>query len=277
MLVLSILSYKINNSQEYIGHVGEIETFKHISNDVKFIPSLLTRSKTIALLSKNGKTLYLAFAGTHDINDAIKDIDFNQVLPDNEPLDSLRKPIDIRRSSDLESCHTEPCGLNIKFHDGFYDQCKGLCTSITKAVEEFITNGGENIVLTGHSSGGCVASMIAYYLVKELTLGNISVITFGSPYFTNKFGAKWFELNTAYTRVIINRDPIPNLPKFDPLILEYEHVDASVFIKHGRVTTYIKKKMTLYRFIKRIFYPHTLHYHKTATYLQKLNAVIDKL
>lgn len=255
MLLLCGISYGIKNSEIYMPKSYEEDMFKVLSTKIKIIPSMFPKAQTIAIESKDTKTLFIAFAGTHDIHDIIDDLEYPQVVSD--------------------------YSHDIKFFEGFYKEFTGLTTSIRKTVEEFLLH-GDTIYLTGHSSGGCVASIVAYFLynVLENTKGiKIKVITFGSPYFTNNVGAKWFEENIDYTRVVIDKDPIPNLPQVNPInrIPKYFHImknfiyvkNNSVFI--NKVPEFIPSWFNFtFDYLNRKF---SLYFHKINTYKSKLNGI----
>lgn len=217
MLMLCRISYDIKISGNYIPKIDEVDTFQNLSKDISVIPSQLVEAQTIAILSNDKKTIYIAFAGTHDIHDILDDLEYPQVSP--------RLKI----------------SEEIKFFEGFYREFQGLATSVTNVIEKFIQNGGNNIYLTGHSSGGCTASIFAYYLknmpINPITC-SINVFTFGSPYFTNLYGAKWFENNVNYTRIEIDKDPIPNLPQVNIIgrVPKYFHItQRHIYIKNNTI------------------------------------------
>lgn len=250
MLDLSILSYNVSKSQLCSQNDTHTDIFNILSEKISFIPSLLIESRTISILSQDNKTLYIAFAGTHDVNDEVSDVEFLQVYPQ------------------LESNEV------IKFHEGFYIQFTALKINITLAVQSFMACGGTNICLIGHSSGGCVASITAYYLKQILQINNIKVMTFGSPYFTNFAGASWFEINCAYTRVEIDKDPVPSIPTLDIELERYFHIKTTyLFIKNN--TVFLNKPhvpISVCNFVIRLIQRRmNIYYHRTQTYKNKLD------
>jgi hypothetical protein len=253
MLVLANLSYYISGSQIYTPKHNETCAFYNMSNIITFVPSLLPKSQTILLMSKDLKNMYISFAGTHDTYDEISDLDFLQVRPKLNPLEEIR------------------------FHNGFYKQFLALKDSIKNIVESFKLDGGINIYLIGHSSGGCVASITAYYLTYVLKIPNINVTTFGSPFFTNKYGSTWFNSSINYTRVEINRDPVPKVPEFDLMAERYFHVSKRhIFIKKNKIHLNGVKKPFTWRNIFKICENNKpdIYFHRLETYKTKLENII---
>lgn len=248
MLDLAILSYVISKSQLYVETNRNITVFDTLLNQINFIPSLLPQSKTISVVSKDYKILYIVFAGTHDVNDEISDVEISQVCVNTQ--------------------------LNIKFHEGFHNQFIALQENITSVVNNFTKAGGTNICLIGHSSGGCVASITAYYLSCVLHINNLKVVTYGSPYFTNSVGAQWFENNCNYTRIEIHKDPVPQIPTMDIELQNYVHVDSlHIFIKNKIIyINKLYKTVSPCNFILKLLRRRSnIYYHRTETYKNKLN------
>ena len=265
LAVLCKISYKLTESQNYmpkLHEVDEINMLASISNKFEIIKSIMMNTRAITTTSHDGKILYIAIAGSDDISDFISDLDMNHVRPNIEHIEEIR------------------------FHEGFYKQFKGLLIDFKKRIDAFVLQGGNTVYITGHSSGGCIASILAYYLKKINKIDGINnidlkVVTFGSPFFTNKYGSLWFSNNIDYTRIELDKDPIPNIPAFAKNIkinreylplyfhIERNHILISrhTIILNSQKTT----KLTLYNFLNLLFKKRlNLKHHKIDSYISKL-------
>lgn len=249
LVTLCKISYNITNSRIYLFDKfdkSQIELFKFLSNNIIRIETK-QHINVLSIISNDSKTLYIVISGTDDIKDITSNIDIIQ--------ESANFGID-----------------GIKFHRGFLKQSCSIFDKVLENISEFKKNGGIDIYLTGHSAGGCIVSILSYYLIINsiFDYNTLSVVTFGSPFFINKKGAEWFNHNINYYRIELHGDPIPNIKMFS----DYTHISNNhIYIKKNTVfiNTKIPKKLSCFKFLKKIFIKKNIaYYHSTSTYLKKL-------
>lgn len=256
----------------------EAMMFNEISDDIIKIDSKLEHVQAISTLSVDNNTLYIVVAGSDDISDFISNLDLNQVSFNDLSCDNSH---DISNNiSDNLALGTEP----VKFHNGFYKQFQSLIESIDIIINKFVNNNGNHIVFTGHSTGGCVVSIIAFYLYyKKTTYIDIHIVTFGSPIFTNDYGAFWFSNNTKYIRVVNTKDPIPRLPWFNENN-PYKHIQYN-YIQLDRQSILLNmpdnvkssklsklSKLSCFRFLKSLFTKKlNLSWHSIDSYISNIS------
>lgn len=252
LATLCKISYGITHNVEYEfdnSDKSHTNLFNLLSKKIKRIETY-PNINVLSVLSNDSKTLYIVISGTNDIKDFTKNLDIIQESPD--------------------LGETE-----IKFHSGFLEQSCSILDNILKNIDEFKTQGGKDICLTGHSSGGCIVSILSYYLHTNnvFDYNTMNVVTFGSPYFVNALGAKWFDDNMNYYRIELHKDPIPHIPMFS----DYKHVSKNhIYIKKTNIYVNVKipRRISYLQFIKRMFVKkNNKYYHQTSTYLKKLTGI----
>lgn len=241
LAILCKICYDVRHTQIYKPEKEEENTFKKISRTIFYIRSDLINTQAISTISIDKKIIIITFAGSNDVFDFAHNINVKQVDP-------------------------EFCEDGIKFHLGFLNQFRSLLSNVYKTLEKFINENGEKIIFSGHSTGGCIASIFAYYfkIVYKSDISknfkDLEVVTFGSPMFTNEIGSLWFDTNIIYTRIQLDKDPIPKLPilsgasKYGP---SYYHVNKTlIYIKNEKILLNPSKDITYlncFMFIKKLF------------------------
>jgi hypothetical protein len=110
--------------------------------------------------------------------------------------------------TDARAFPARSCGGYLA-HKGFVSAYRELCAGGMPTAK------GANIIATGHSLGGAIATLLAEHTGCKL-------VTFGSPRVYWRFG-KSPELN--HQRIVRDDDPVPHVPKFlyshksDPVVL----------------------------------------------------------
>lgn len=131
---------------------------------------------------------------------------------------------------------------NIRVHLGFqnslYYEDKTTKESSINAIckhleEEQLISKGRNVIITGHSLGGALATLFAVNLRSETKCNvNIkSIVLFGSPAVGfRKFKTFYGDLESKTIRIINGSDIVP----FTPPIL-YRHVGRSIWLNNGKI------------------------------------------
>ncbi len=116
---------------------------------------------------------------------------------------------------------------NVMVHSGFYNQLfntnvyNSILTKLQKLIKIYPNY---EIYITGHSSGGALASLCGYCLSNEIEK-NIIVVSFASPRVGNNNWKKAFnkKKNLEHYRVTYNKDIITAFPMF-----YYKHVGNNI-------------------------------------------------
>jgi predicted lipase len=103
---------------------------------------------------------------------------------------------------------------NIGVHNGLYYEYQNYKEQLISYVKNL--NENDNLIITGHSSGGALASFLAYDLVTDgiFLYTNIHLYTFGSPRIGNKEFIKSFvSFDISHNRITYKKDIVPHLPE----------------------------------------------------------------
>jgi len=125
-------------------------------------------------------------------------------------------------------------GTGCEAHAGFYASWTStkavVVSTVTAAVEQFPTY---QLITTGHSLGGAVATLAGAYL--RLQGYSVDIYTYGSPRVFNKIGADFVTAQAGGDyRVTHFDDPVPRLP---PLLIGYRHTSPEYWLSGGNATT----------------------------------------
>lgn len=159
-------------------------------------------------IAQDNEKVIVAFAGTKDLEDWK-----NNAKTWSEPIDD------------------PSCGKQIRFHKGFYETSKEVLKQnnaglIAHLVE--LQKQGKKVYVTGHSLGGAMASITAYYLkTSETPIELAGVYTYGQPYtgdddFQGCYDEK---LKEQTFRFVTDKDVIPKM-RFDS---SYRHIGVFLF------------------------------------------------
>jgi hypothetical protein len=94
-----------------------------------------------------------------------------------------------------------------KIHEGYYTRC---LENLPMLLDVLYSQQSKNIILTGHSLGGTIASVFGYLLLKYNF--NINVITFGSPKFGNRQLKHYLERKLNIVNILNHSDPVIHKP-----------------------------------------------------------------
>lgn len=138
---------------------------------------------------------------------------------------------------DAEYLESRNSKLGIMVHDGFDKDTMQVYTALLPHLQK-----SEEVILTGHSLGAAISSLLMMYLHEDgFTLGQS--INFGQPRVTNKKGAKKYQF-LPLLRVVDENDIVPLVPPddfIDAVYGGYEHFGEEVILLEGEYYVYEKK------------------------------------
>ncbi len=199
------------------------------------------------LTDNNTRTHILAVRGTANVENALVDVDLQ--------------------------LKTDP-HTGIRLHSGFSQAAQRIYQDLIPLLQADYT-----ISATGHSLGGAVALIVAFYLDAEHF--HVSrVVTFGQPKVTNISGAE--HLNHLHVlRVVTAKDLVPLVPLFDPMDIKnldiYWHAGTEVILLPGARFALLEGLDSMLRATKFTQEPLTkdnLQNHQMALYLDLVNEKI---
>ncbi|CAL5061129.1 unnamed protein product [Urochloa decumbens] len=132
---------------------------------------------------------------------------------------------------------------NAKVHSGFFSLYNNtiLRLAITSAVHKARkTYGDINVIVTGHSMGGAMASFCALDLAMKLGSDSVQLMTFGQPRVGNAAFASYFAKYVPNTiRVTHGHDIVPHLPPYFSFLshLTYHHFPREVWVHDSEGNT----------------------------------------
>ena len=140
--------------------------------------------------------IVLSFRGTNNIENAISDFEFLQIH--------------------YPHSNHESGGV----HSGFYSAWKQLqADGLTTMIQAMFAGYPDaDILITGHSLGGALAQIAALEMKQNpiytaLSIGNVSVITFGSPRWCDKtISILYGNVVDSNWRIVNQRDLVPTVP-----------------------------------------------------------------
>lgn len=123
---------------------------------------------------------------------------------------------------------------DIGVHNGLYHEYMRYKDKMISFVSHL--NDSDSLVVTGHSSGGAVASFLVYDLVTEdaFQYNNIHLYTFGSPRVGNKaFMKSFISFDIHHNRITYKNDMVPHLPQE---ILGFIHLPHEIWFTSANVS-----------------------------------------
>ena len=148
--------------------------------------------------NKDINSIFVSFRGSSDIKNWIDDIQVRKTCPYN-----YNKSICVEK--------------------GFYKVYKSLKTDVFNEIKELINHyKTKTFLLTGHSLGAALSTLLAYDMIKINEGYEVSLITFGSPRIGNSdFVYDMFKYKLYSKRVTHYYDIVPHMPEE---ILHYLHI-----------------------------------------------------
>lgn len=205
-----------------------IETVYLKSHGWDFAPNRITDGKTTVHfitgkgIMGDGKPLYvIAFRGSADKKDWATDFVTGQVVYGGKTLEESEKIAGLLLGGGQERATVQAAAEKAGFtrpprvHKGFNSYAdltlRMLLTSGSyEFLEQYRKEKDARLLLTGHSLGGAVATIVGERLIDfGFDPGRLQVITFGTPAVGNKAFAQMYGERMDLIRVTNSEDPVP--------------------------------------------------------------------
>lgn len=209
---------------------------------------------TTRYLKDNKHILVVAFRGTESGRDILTDLNIFTTIFDLPNYSTYYTPI--FHQEQIQSSNNP-----IAIHAGFNNQFNAVRDELDSNIENFINNHFINnsnnsnnkdtiiepeIIFTGHSLGGALATIGSLYYKYKYPEITVSCITFGSP----RVGSKQFvdifnnKIDNSY-RFVNDNDPVPCIPT----AWRFMHVKGCQWLYQDKVMNEISVN-SMWRFIK---------------------------
>ncbi|EFZ04454.1 lipase (class 3) [Metarhizium robertsii] len=168
-------------------------------------------------VSNMSQSIVVSFRGTASIGDILKDLRVNLKDPKKHLERMAAAPQAIGAvppaASPGDADPALPLCSKCKVHAGFWEAFRGVKDVLKRVLkEQREQHPGHQVVVTGHSLGGAVASIAAGYLRKSGI--DVDAYTYGSPRIGDPAFASFIssQKNGVTTRVTNGRDPVTVVP-----------------------------------------------------------------
>jgi pimeloyl-ACP methyl ester carboxylesterase len=156
------------------------------------------------------KTYLLSVAGTENMDDVKVDLQLGKVLFGGKDPAGFAKAAAKTDATAAEALVHR--GFNRYTQSAFFTKAYDDSTVGEYIAAELITHPEENIILTGHSLGGAVATLLAARLGQMgVPMSQVMVVSFGAPAVGNAAFARQYGDAMQLDRVIIHNDPVKNI------------------------------------------------------------------
>jgi predicted lipase len=207
---LSLLSYNSEHQLNTTLH----KNFQHVNFHSSNIDA-----QCITTVSKQG-VLYIAFRGSESTKDWLADLDIVRTRMDLPSISGKKRP---------------------KVHRGFLRQFRSLQEFINSDIVDYIYKGDpktREIIVTGHSLGGALASLCALYFSLLYKNVRVSCYTYGSPRVGHTTFVSLFKKNVFdHGRFVNEDDPVTMIP----LKLRFTHLPNVFYIDENDKVSKTKK------------------------------------
>ena len=202
---------------------------------------------TQGFLAVNDRMAVIVLAGTEDVKDVLKDA---QVWVQEGKEDPL-------------------CGRKVGIHNGFYRALRNIRKDpllFQRLIE--LQSQGRGVYFTGHSLGGALAVILAYFTVLDHPEIKVAgVYTYGQPYTGIRSFQKCYDarLREVTFRFVNHDDTIPRLRPGN----DYRHVGIPVYLaKDGTIVE--KAKFEPLSSLESFFDTRFIGDHDVGRYLSRL-------
>ena len=165
---------------------------------------------------------------------------------------------------------------NEKIHIGFMSCWESVVGDTYDAIDTALENlQGEttDIVVSGHSLGGAVATLYAYSIKKHYPHYNVKATTIGSPRVGNKVFKENYDSSDIDTlRIVHNNDLVTHTP-----YIGFHHVNYQVRLDTaGNRLQNDKSLKSLWLYLKSLFSGKTIKDHMGDGYMKALQNWVNK-
>jgi len=209
----------------------KIETFKPKQDVFRFkIAAFVSEpaTDTHALVTDGEDRIIVSFRGTTSMQNLRTDLKIKQTRADTVLPSRKEYEWNSVGGKDYSSVWSDPTFQKGRLHKGFVEAYCSVSERILETVKALYLEKKRPIFLTGHSLGGCLATLCSADLMMSLGLGprEVYVSTFGSPRVANRaFRDVYNDLVPIHWRILVGPDMIPKLPK-----VGYKHVGKKVLL-----------------------------------------------
>jgi hypothetical protein len=163
-----------------------------------------------------------------------------------------------------------------KVHIGFKSAWESVLEDTYDAIDNALENLQEeatNIVVTGHSLGGAIATLYAYSIKKHYPNYNVSSTTIGSPRVGNKVFKENYDNSSIDTlRIVHNNDLVTHTP-----YIKFYHVNYQLRLdNNGNELKRDKSLKSFWLYVKSIFSGKNIKDHMGDGYLIALENWVKK-
>ena len=195
--ILTDVSLNISQSTYCIASTNNWNCKTCDQNNVFETSSLINGEYIIYGYNKLYNSVFVGFRGSSNIENWISNIRFLKVYP----------------------YENKNIGIEKGFYNLFNSNKPKIYENLKKIVSKYNTN---KLILTGHSSGGALATLLSFDIKNNDHPYDIKLTTFGSPRVGNKeFSNQLRDYNFYSIRITHYYDVVPHLPQNK---LNFEHV-----------------------------------------------------
>lgn len=275
-LMLLDFSYQSYDADDKFDESGVIALAEYGFSVTKEIVHLNTDTKCV--ISCSDGDIVLCFRGTASIKNAQTNLLFSRstfVFEYPGPLDP--NGASDQRQTFIRKVMNSLSGGEGSIHSGFMNAYQAIQPELLRALhlltrERVQKRLGVNILLTGHSLGGALATVCAFDIAKRFPRlrSSMSVYTFGSPRVGDHiFAAKYNQAVPRTFRFVCDRDVITRWPKF---LFLFKHVGIEILIdrygNHIVNPSIVERQMRLSS--------TSLEDHKLYSYREGILKLIDR-
>jgi hypothetical protein len=117
----------------------------------------------------------------------------------------------------------------IKVHHGWHQDFQRCIPVIYAVLREQLDLLAKRVTFIGHSYGGSLANIAAWYYAQEIHPARVNVCTFGSPRVGNSgFAADLDRRANKVYRYVVKGDPVPMVP----VAIRYKHGGTKILLPH---------------------------------------------